>query len=244
MDQPAITYSSYLRVPELLDLQPSTAPGAAHDELLFVVLHQSHELWFRLVLHELDDIARHVARDAFPAAEARLRRVVTVMRQLVAQWDVLGTMTPQGYLAFRDTLAGGSGFQSVQWREIEFTLGLPDEGYLRSPWLSEAERDRLTARLQAPTLRDLVEDARVRAGGTDWVEVLREADRWPLLAQLAETLLDADEAIGHWRHRHVLAVERQIGLKPGTGGSTGAAYLRSTLTKRFFPDLWEARTRL
>ena len=234
-----VTYSSYLRIPELLELQQKPR---AHDELLFVVLHQSHELWFKLALHELDESTRLIADDRFPEAETRLRRIVTIMRQLVAQWDVLGTMTPAGYLEFRHVLEGGSGFQSAQFRELEFSSGLKDPSYLASPWLSQLERERLQTRLAAPTLSDAFNNALRRAGVDDVIEVLRAGPS--LLTMLSETLLDYDEAVGHWRHRHVLAVERQIGLKPGTGGSSGAAYLRSTLTRRFFPTLWEARTRL
>ena len=196
----------------------------------------------QLALHELDEATRLIDLDRFPEAETRLRRIVTIMRQLVAQWDVLGTMTPAGYLEFRHVLEGGSGFQSVQFRELEFASGLKDPSYLQSPWLADAEVTRLQRRLDAPSLADAYTGALNRAGVTDVVEVLRAGPS--LLTMLSETLLDYDEAIGHWRHRHVLAVERQIGLKPGTGGSTGAAYLRSTLTRRFFPALWEARTRL
>lgn len=234
-----MTYSSYLRLDELLALQQEPR---AHDELLFVVLHQSHELWFKLTLHELDEATRLIGSDRFPEAETRLRRIVTILRQLVAQWDVLGTMTPAGYLEFRHVLEGGSGFQSVQFHELEFASGLKDPSYLSSPWLSAADTARLQARLDAPSLADAYAGALGRAGVVDVVDVLRAGPS--LLTMLSETLLDYDEAVGHWRHRHVLAVERQIGLKPGTGGSSGAAYLRSTLTRRFFPALWEARTRL
>jgi tryptophan 2,3-dioxygenase len=234
-----VTYSSYLRVEELLALQQEPR---AHDELLFVVLHQSHELWFKLALHELDEATRLIDADRFPEAETRLRRIVTVMRQLVAQWDVLGTMSPAGYLEFRHVLEGGSGFQSAQFRELEFASGRKDASYLSSPWLSDGEKARLQQRLDAPSLADAFHSALDRAGVSDVLEVLRAGPS--LLTMLAETLLDYDEAVGHWRHRHVLAVERQIGLKPGTGGSSGAAYLRGTLTHRFFPELWEARTRL
>lgn len=236
-----ITYASYLRVTELLALQQEPR---AHDELLFVVLHQSHELWFKLLLHELDDAVSLVGQDRFPEAETRLRRMVNVIRQLVAQWDVLGTMTPSGYLAFRHVLEGGSGFQSVQWREVEFASGRKDPAYLDSPWLAAAERAALRARLDAPSLADVFDEALSRHGVTDVADVLRGRSDLALLTMLAESLLDYDEAVGHWRHRHVLAVERQIGLKPGTGGSSGSAYLRSTLTHRFFPSLWEARTLL
>ncbi|MDP9182033.1 MAG: tryptophan 2,3-dioxygenase family protein [Actinomycetota bacterium] len=234
-----VTYSSYLRVPELLSLQQEPR---SHDELLFVTLHQSHELWFKLTLHELDEVTRLVQLDRFPEAESRLRRIVTIMRQLIAQWDVLGTMTPAGYLEFRHVLEGGSGFQSAQFRELEFASGLKDPTYLASPWLSDDEKSRLQRRLDAPTLADAFNKALARHGVTDVRDVLRAGPS--VITLLCESLIDYDEAVGHWRHRHVLAVERQIGLKPGTGGSSGAAYLRSTLTKRFFPALWEARTGL
>lgn len=234
-----MTYASYLRVDDLLRLQPTPR---AHDELLFVVLHQSHELWFKLALHELDDATALIDADRFPEAESRLRRLVTIMRQLIAQWDVLGTMSPAGYLEFRHALEGGSGFQSAQFRELEFASGLKDPAYLTSAWLSAEELRRLQGRLDAPTLDDCFSAALIRGGVSDVADLLRSGPS--LLTMLAETLLDYDEAVGHWRHRHVLAVERQIGLKPGTGGSSGAAYLRATLTRRFFPTLWEARTRL
>ena len=237
----AITYSSYLRVEELLALQ---AVPRAHDELLFVTIHQSHELWFKLALHELDDAVALIGSGGYPQAESRLRRIVSIMRQLIAQWDVLGTMSPAGYLEFRHVLEGGSGFQSAQFREIEFSSGRKDASYLESPWLSAAEKARLAARLEAPSLADVFRAALAAHGVTDLLDVLRGREDLALLTMLAETLLDYDEAVGHWRHRHVLAVERQIGLKPGTGGSSGAAYLRGTLTRRFFPELWEARTAL
>lgn len=241
-DSAKTTYSSYLRVGELLALQQDPR---AHDELLFVVIHQSHELWFKLVLHELDDAVALIDADRFPEAETRLRRIVTIMRQLVAQWDVLGTMAPAGYLQFRHVLEGGSGFQSAQFREIEFSSGLKDGAeYLSSPWLSDLEKQNLQRRLDSASLADAFAGALARSDVDDVVEVLRGRDDLALLTMLAETLLDYDEAVGHWRHRHVLAVERQIGTKPGTGGSSGAAYLRGTLTRRFFPDLWEARSRL
>ena len=236
-----ITYGSYLRIEELLALQ---AEPRAHDELLFVTIHQSHELWFKLALHELDDVIALIAADEFPRAESRLRRIVSIMRQLIAQWDVLGTMTPAGYLEFRHVLEGGSGFQSAQFREIEFSSGLKDETYLDSPWLSASEKSRLVRRLGAPSLADVFREALERHGDAEVLDVLRGRADLALLTMLSETLLDYDEAVGHWRHRHVLAVERQIGLKPGTGGSSGAAYLRQTLTRRFFPELWEARTAL
>lgn len=165
-----LTYASYLRVEQLLSLQQDPR---AHDELLFVVLHQSHELWFKLALHELDEATKLIETDRFPEAESRLRRTVTICRQLIAQWDVLGTMTPAGYLAFRPVLQGGSGFQSAQFRELEFSSGLKDASYLESPWLSDGERARLQTRLMAPTLADAYRAALRRSGVQDVVDVLR-----------------------------------------------------------------------
>jgi tryptophan 2,3-dioxygenase len=236
-----VTYSSYLRVGELLD----TAAGpAAHDELLFVVIHQSHELWFKLVLHELDDAVALIDADRFPEAETRLRRIVTIMRQLVAQWDVLGH-DGAGRLPAVPARARGRQRLPVGAVPRDRVLQRPQgRGYLRSPWLSDGELRSCSGgwtRRRSPTPST---SALGRYGVDDVVEVLRGRGACTRWTMLAETLLDYDEAVGHWRHRHVLAVERQIGTKPGTGGSSGAAYLRGTLTRRFFPALWEARSRL
>lgn len=233
------TYSSFLRLDDLLTLQNEES---AHDQLLFVVIHQSHELWFKVLLHELDVTVALAGRRSLRAAGASLRRIIQIMRALIAQWDVLDTMTPRGYLLFRDALESGSGFQSAQFREIEFTAGLPDREYVASPWLSDDERRRLCDRLDAPTLREAFMAA-VAESGQSVPELLSEP-KDPQLADLAEILVDFDEAFAHWRSRHVLAVERQIGAKPGTGNSSGVDYLRSTTLRRFFPELWDARSAL
>lgn len=231
------TYSSFLRIPHLLELQNS---GVVHDQLLFVVIHQSHELWFKLLLHELDLAVDLIERRMFREAAAPLRRIVRIIETLIAQWDVLDTMTPRGYLGFRGELESGSGFQSAQFREIEFTAGLPDPDYVVAPWLADDERRRLHDRLDRTTLRMAFLDA-VEEAGQSVVELLADpAD--PLLGGLAEQLIDFDEAFAQWRARHALAVERQIGAKPGTGSSSGVGYLRATTSKRFFPELWDARS--
>jgi tryptophan 2,3-dioxygenase len=157
---------------------------------------------------------------------------------------VLSTLTPVDYTAFRDVLGTSSGFQSVQFRELEYRLGLKDERFLAHYSQDGAAFAGLKAALDEPSLWDAAESARQRGGAPDWLTVYREADRWFDLYQLAEKLVDIDDALAAWRHKHVLTVERIIGAKPGTGGSAGSAYLRSTLDKRAFPELWSLRTHL
>jgi tryptophan 2,3-dioxygenase len=259
-----LSYGSYLRLPELLSQQrpqsarPSEAggphPSPAHDELLFITVHQVYELWFKLLLHELED-----ARDGMLAGDGylprlRLRRTHEVQRVLLEQVDVLETMTPQDFLAFRAILAPASGFQSVQYREIEFLSGAKDPAYVnRLGHASPAERERLRRRLAEPTLWDgyvallatagfdvdTVEQRRVAL-----IEVSRDQHRYGPLWDLAEALIEHDGLSARWRSRHVLMVERQIGTKSGTGGSSGAPYLRRRLDLRFYPELWEVRSYL
>lgn len=237
-----LNYGSYLQLPELLSLQ--RAMTGAHDELLFIVVHQAYELWFKVVLNELE-----AARDAMFAGEAYaarhyLRRVKVVERLLIEQVEVLETMSPKDFLAFRSDLAPASGFQSVQFRELEFLSGLKNPAYLERLEADAGERARLERRLLEPTLWEgflaLVE----RRGAPSLAEIIGNRAGQPDLFDVAEALLDHDEAFALWRSRHVLMVERQIGGKTGTGGSTGAQYLRGTLDKRFFPALWEARSDL
>ena len=237
-----LSYGSYLKVPELLALQRGMTE--AHDELLFIVVHQAYELWFKVLLHELE-----AARDAMFAGEAYaarhyLARVKVVERLLIEQVEVLETMSPHDFLAFRSDLAPASGFQSVQFRELEFLSGLKNPAYLKRLEADAEERARLERRLAEPTLWDgflaLVE----RRGSPSLVEIIRNRADQPELFDLTEALLDHDEAFALWRSRHLLMVERQIGGKTGTGGSTGAQYLRGTLDKRFFPALWEVRSEL
>jgi tryptophan 2,3-dioxygenase len=246
-----LTYGSYLRLPELLAQQVPQAEPPAHDELLFITVHQVYELWFGQLLHELAAV-----RDAMTAGEtwrARhlLRRVHAIERLLIAQVDILETMTPQDFLEFRALLSPASGFQSVQFRELEFLSGLKDERYLaRFRGETEAERERLRRRLAEPSVWDAylaLLAARGLAAGSD-AEVLdslaavaRDRAQYDDLWQLAEDLLTHDELAGLWRARHVAMVERQIGTKSGTGGSTGAPYLRSRVPIHYYPLLWELR---
>jgi tryptophan 2,3-dioxygenase len=247
-----LSYGSYLRIPQLLDQQRPESSPPAHDELLFIIVHQAYELWFKLLLHELDD-----ARDRMLAGEAyhprlRLQRAHVVERLLVEQVDVLETMTPQDFLRFRAHLAPASGFQSVQFRELEFLSGAKDRRYVhRLRHAAGAEQERLARRLAEPTLWDGFVSLLARAGfdvssvesrRTALVALTGDRAEYGPLWDLAEALIEHDELCARWRQRHVLMVERQIGTKSGTGGSTGAPYLRSRLDMRFYPELWELRS--
>ncbi|HEY2673294.1 MAG TPA: tryptophan 2,3-dioxygenase family protein [Rugosimonospora sp.] len=249
-----LTYGAYLHLTDLLDQQVAESVPPAHDELLFITIHQVYELWFKLLLAELTD-----ARDRMLAGESylprvRLARARSVEDLLIKQVDVIDTMTPQDFLAFRNKLAPASGFQSAQFREIEFLSGLRDPGYLsRFRGLTDPERERLERRLAEPSLWDGylavlrhagfavdTEEERFAA----YVDIARDRTRFGPLWDLAEALVDHDQAWLLWRARHVLMAERQIGTKAGTGGSAGGAYLRSRIELRFYPELWELRSRL
>jgi tryptophan 2,3-dioxygenase len=247
-----LTYGKYLKVPELLSLQQGLASPAHHDEPLFIIIHQVYELWFKLILHEVDSAREHLAADRVVEGTRLLRRVVEVQRLLVHQVRILETMRPQDFLGFRYHLNPASGFQSVQFRELEFVLGLKDTAVLQRLDCEPAERERLEARLAQPSLADVFDDLlRRRLGqeGEDWrlkalVKVYEGADEHADLNALAEVLIEIDECLALWRAHHVQMVERMIGAKRGTGGSAGVAYLASTLAKRAFPDLWAARTHI
>lgn len=234
-----LSYGAYLKVPELLGLQQGLSQ--AHDELLFITVHQVYELWFKVLLFELEAARDSLESDDVGRALHLLRRVHVVERLLVEQIEVLETMSPSDFLDFRHRLAPASGFQSVQFREVEFLSGLKDRRYLALVEASPEERARLERRLEDPSLADAFRALLRRRGDPPLAVVMRGGGE---LFDVAEALVDHDEAFALWRSRHVLMVERQIGGKPGTGGSSGAGYLRGTLDKRFFPDLWEARSRL
>jgi len=249
-----LTYGAYLRLGELLESQVPESDPPAHDELLFITIHQVYELWFKLLLAELND-----ARDRMLAGETytprvRLERCRTIERLLVQQVDVIDTMTPQDFLAFRTKLAPASGFQSAQFREIEFLSGLKDPGFLqRFRGLTGDERARLERRLAEPSLWDGYLALLVGAGFDvssaearfdAYKAIANDRDRFGALWDLAEALVEHDQSWSLWRARHVLMAERQIGTKPGTGGSAGGAYLRSRIELRFYPELWELRSRL
>ena len=248
-----ITYADYLALDKLLTAQNPLS--SLHDEMLFIVIHQTKELWLKQMLHELNLAIALVDEDRFAPAYKAMSRISRIQSVMTLSWDVLATLTPVDYTAFRDVLGTSSGFQSAQVRELEFRLGIKDPRFLEHyPEGSEA-RARLLAALDAPSLRDASHAALERAGfdlkarseealGEAWLTVYRDADRWFDLYQLAEKLVDLDDALAMWRHKHVLTVERIIGNKMGTGGSAGAAYLRSTLDNRAFPELWSMRTGL
>jgi tryptophan 2,3-dioxygenase len=262
-----LTYSSYLKVPELLRLQELQATPARHDELLFIIIHQTYELWFKELLHDLDAVVaslRAVAtnpssRDEVYEAARLLRRCTEIMRVLVSQFTILETMLPTHFLAFREKLAPASGFQSEQFREIEFLCGLKDEKMLQHH--TGEERTRLARRLYEPSLHDVFFDALRALGKLHEPPNASEAEKFDARANavrdiyqdeknyrdwidVCERLTEFDELVVGWRLRHVQMVERTIGLKMGTGGSAGSSYLRLTLDKKFFPELWEARTML
>ncbi len=257
------TYGSYLKIDELLSLQQcvSADPDTGrpeHDETLFIIIHQVYELWFKQILHELDHIITCLNQDRLGAARNHLKRVLKIQKTLVDQIDVLETMTPSEFASFRDFLANASGFQSAQFRELEFLVGVKDR--IDVNWFSGDEGERLRRRYDEPTLWDAVVRFLARHGVQVPAEVLQRDVREPIVenaelqsqiveryaeeqfAGLVETLTDLDEGLQEWRYRHVMMVRRTIGTKPGTGGSDGASYLATTLFKPAFPDLWSIRT--
>jgi tryptophan 2,3-dioxygenase len=258
---PALTYSSYLALDEVLAAQRPQSDE--HDEMLFIVIHQVYELWFKQLLHEMDHLQERLAAGDTPHALHTLKRVLTILKVAVAQIDVLETMTPRQFLGFRDRLDASSGFQSAQFREIEAVLGRRDHHVFEHYPSGSSARERIAAAMQRPSLFDsflrflatqgydvpaaaLARDVALPVEASPEVQhvlldVYRD-DGEP--AQVAERLVDVDEGVQEWRYRHVKMVERTIGTKTGTGGSAGAAYLRTTLSKPVFPDLWGVRSEL
>jgi len=248
-----MTYADYLDLDTLLAAQHPRSD--LHDEMLFIVIHQAKELWLKQMLHELGLACALVRGDHFAPAYKALSRISRIQAVMTLSWDVLATLTPVDYSAFRDVLGTSSGFQSAQFRELEFRLGLKDGTYLEYHEGGSAGHARLSAALAEPSLWDEANAALVRAGfdlgdrsseaiEQAWTAVYRDSERWFELYQLAEKLVDIDDALAGWRHKHVLTITRIIGHKRGTGGSAGAAYLQATLTKRAFPELWSLRTSL
>ena len=258
----AVTYGRYLKLEELLDLQ-HPRDEVEHDEMLFIVIHQVYELWFKVVLHELDYGCGRLRDGDLPRALHTLERVLTILKVLVAQLDILETMTPTEFLTFRERLDHASGFQSDQFRQIEFVLGhrhgnLPGrfpegsrarvalEKRLHEPSLWTAFL-RYLARMGHPVPQDALDRDPLTSSAAHpgvqrvLVDVYRND---PRASQLCERMVDLDEGIQEWRYRHVKMVQRTIGSKHGTGGSEGSAYLMTTLMKPLFPDLWEIRSQL
>jgi tryptophan 2,3-dioxygenase len=258
---PALTYSSYLALDEVLGAQRPRSDE--HDELLFIVIHQVYELWFKQLLHESAHLQRRLEDGDTPHVLHTLRRVLTILKVAVAQIDVLETMTPRQFLGFRARLEAASGFQSAQFRELEAVLGRRDPRMVEPYPPGSAGRERIAAAMARPSLfdsylrylaeqgypvpaEDLARDASLRVAPSAGVQrVLAQVyrdDGEP--AQVAERLVDVDEGLQEWRYRHVKMVERTIGTKPGTGGSAGVGYLRTTLSEPVFPDLWAVRSEL
>ncbi len=257
------SYAEYLKIDELLTLQRPLSDGPEHDEMLFIVIHQVYELWFRQVLHELDYLEQLLGRRDLSRAGHTMKRVLTILKVMVGQIDILETMTPLEFLSFRDRLESGSGFQSAQFRELEFRLGRKNARALERCEPGSLARARLERRMAAPTLWDSflhfmvaqgvpVPAAQLERDVTTPIEPDAELRRvlvqvyrhHPGLAGMCERLVDLDEGMMEWRYRHVKMVQRTIGTRKGTGGSDGAEYLMSTLNQPLFPDLWAIRAEL
>jgi tryptophan 2,3-dioxygenase len=260
---PAVTYGSYLHVDDLLDLQRPRSEGPEHDEILFIVIHQVYELWFKEMLHEIDYVCRLFEQDDSARAQHTLKRILTVLKVMVAQLDILETMTPLEFLSFRQRLEAASGFQSDQFRQLEFVLGRKSRQVIARFAEGSRARAALERRFAEPTLWDaflqylsrekypiprthLTRDVTASVEPSPEVQaVLIDIYRTDAKnAEMCERLVDLDEGVQEWRYRHVKMVERTIGVKPGTGGSSGAEYLRNTVGKPLFPDLWEIRAQL
>ncbi|MDT4926750.1 MAG: tryptophan 2,3-dioxygenase [Pseudonocardiales bacterium] len=247
-----MTYASYLRLPELLSCQsPATEQ---HDELLFVIIHQVYELWFKQILHELGMLQRRLESGDGSGALSTARRIAKILKTVVGQLDVLETMTPRQFSSFRPQLGSSSGFQSDQFREIEAVLGRRDVISEDPGTAAAVQRPSVfdsLLRYLASAGYDVPAPALERDPAAPWpggdpsiLELLGAvyADESAPAAQVCEALVDIDEGIQEWRYRHVKMVERIIGARMGTGGSAGAEYLRSTLFRPAFPDLWDIRS--
>lgn len=257
----ALTYSSYLALDEVLSAQRPRSGD--HDELLFIVIHQVYELWFKEILHELAFLQARLEAGETPQSLATLKRILTILKTVVAQVDVLETMTPRQFGSFRERLEAASGFQSAQFRELEAALGRRTPGMLRNYAEGTPARARIEAAMTRPALFDSLLRYLALQGFPPPIDALQRDVHEPWIgsetvqdtlldvyrdngepAQVCERFVDLDEGLQEWRYRHVKMVERTIGDKPGTGGSSGAAYLRTTLFRPMFPDLWAIRSRL
>ncbi|MEZ5346538.1 MAG: tryptophan 2,3-dioxygenase family protein [Pyrinomonadaceae bacterium] len=250
---PKLSYNQYLKVPQLIELQETLSEPTSHDELLFITIHQTYELWFKQVLHELDAVIGWMNEGRKFRVNHSLKAVNQIEKVMVSQIHVLESMAQIGFLEFRDKLNPASGFQSMQFRELEFISGAKDEKILKFFEFDEFAHERLSRRFDSPGLGDtfwsLLEREGFSANDHDskiqtMVEILTKPEKHPELFIMQDLLIDHDENISLWRYHHVLMVERMLGMKRGTGGSEGVGYLRTTLSKKFFPEIWEARTYL
>ncbi|MBI3653245.1 MAG: tryptophan 2,3-dioxygenase [Acidobacteria bacterium] len=257
-----ITYGGYLKINQLINLQQLQSDPPQHDETLFIIIHQVYELWFKQLLHELDAIVTKLNQDEVLGAIRLLRRCIEIQRVLVNQVAVLETMTPMDFLTFRDHLMPASGFQSSQFREVEFVCGVKSESFLHNFAVDSPEYARLQQRFDSPSIKEAFYALLQRRGFNlptaskppdrashhqvlgELIRIYQEAEKHYDLFMLSESLIEFDETFIIWRLRHVKMAERMIGSKTGTGGSDGVAYLQSTTEQKFFPDLWELRTYL
>lgn len=259
-----LTYNDYLKVDELLNLQKPESSPPHHDEMLFIIIHQAYELWFKLVLHEMGCAIQYMNEGKVLRAVHFMNRINQVMKLLVQQIHILETMTPAEFLAFRDRLNPASGFQSTQFREVEFVAGLKDERYFAHFKHRPEYIAKLQTRMDAPDLRmsfyELLRKKgfNIPPGAAEnefkssesernaviaaLIPMYRNPEAYSDLYMLSESLVEFDEGLALWREHHVRVVERVIGFKRGTGGSSGVEYLRSTTVKKCFPRLWEVRT--
>jgi tryptophan 2,3-dioxygenase len=251
--QQQLSYGSYLHIDELLSLQRPLSSPEHHDEMLFIIIHQVYELWFKQLLHETAAVVHALDRGELLQTAKHFRRIHTIQRLLEQQIDVLETMTPQEFNAFRDNLNPASGFQSIQFRELEFVCGVRRTETLQYIQMTDPQRSRLERLLHEPSLYDKVKALLRRRGFAvethdelllTYKTIYEHPEAQYDLYLLLEDLIEFDERFLLWRGRHVRMVERMIGGKKGTGGSLGAAYLAKTLDYRFFPELWEVRTLL
>jgi len=259
-----MTYGDYLQLDALLSSQKRLSDH--HDEMLFIIIHQVSELWMKLILHELRAAIEAIERNDMDPAFKMLARVSKIQSQIIHAWDVLSTLTPSEYMEFRDKLGQASGFQSYQYRMIEFALGYKTDYIVKIYEKDSVLHEELKRALYAPSIYDVALKALARAGfpinpallardysepyeedptvEAAWLSVYQNVDQYWELYQLAEKLIDIEDWLQQWRFRHMKTVERIIGHKTGTGGSSGVTYLKKVLDHRFFPELWNIRTKL
>jgi tryptophan 2,3-dioxygenase len=259
----SLTYSSYLKINDLLDIQHCQSTGPDHDELLFIITHQVYELWFKQIIHEIDHLIQLFTSAERHRALHTLKRLEKILKTLTQQVDILETLTPLEFNSFREQLATASGLQSIQFREMEMALGLKQEGKWDVVGADTTEKERLRLRYNSPSLWDAFIQFLDQIGHAPPTKQLKRDFTLPittnkklqtllvhiyrndpLTSEICEALVDIDEGLQEWRYRHVKMVERTIGTKIGTGGSSGADYLQSTLFKPLWPDLWGIRKRL
>lgn len=259
-----MTYGEYLQLDKLLDAQERKS--SHHDEMLFILIHQVSELWMKLILHELEAAIEAIRGGELQSAFKMLARVSNIQTQIIHGWDVLSTLTPAEYMEFRDDLGQASGFQSYQYRMIEFALGYKTKHVLKIYEKEPALHEKLKEAFEKPSLYDAAIEKLSEAGfdlnadlltrdytqvyqadpsvEAAWAKVYRNVEEYWDLYQLAEKLVDLEDSLQQWRFRHMKTVERIIGHKTGTGGSSGVGYLKKVLDHRFFPELWDVRTGL